>query len=476
MTSISEIFASILKARVLVVGDVMLDCFVSGKVERISPEAPVPVLKPHSKTHLAGGAANVARNLAHLGAHTELIGVIGNEEVAKSLTQTLADEPNIAFRPIKVNNRKTTIKTRFSASAQQILRLDEEANEPLNAKTNSLIINTAQKALKNADILILSDYGKGVISEETAKRLIKLAKSAGVKVLVDPKKHDPSCFNGADLMTPNLAELANMTAQPHLDIDSVAQIAESMRKAHNITHILTTLGADGMLLSGKGIKTSRIDSVAREVFDVSGAGDTSIAMLGAAIAAGADIETATHLANRAAGLVVSKWGTAALTSGEILAEFAPPTNTDEATLMKRMKQWQQKDLSVGFTNGCFDCLHAGHIWLLTKAAEHCDKLIVGLNADASVKKLKGANRPLQSQATRAAVLASLPMVDAVVIFGEPTPAKLIEKITPHRLIKGGDYKAVEVIGSKFVKASGGKTVIIPLLKGYSTSRLYLGRR
>ena len=466
-----RVFAAMRGRGVAVVGDVMLDRFVAGSVARISPEAPVPVLRHEAESDMPGGAANVARNLAHIGVRTALVGVTGADRHAALLKSALAGEPGIRFLPVTDPKRATTVKTRFTAAGQQILRVDDEDTGPVPPALEKRIVAAAAKALRGCDLLVISDYDKGVVTPATAAALIRLARKAGVPVLADPKKPDAACYAGADLVTPNLAEAGRLFGAAAADTVGFGRHAARIAARHRIGAVLVTLGADGMLLAGKGGKPLHVRSTARSVFDVSGAGDTVIAMLAAAMAAGADLETATRLANSAAGVVVGKAGTAAATPGEVLAELAPPVDTGLEAALPALAEWRAQGQRIGFTNGCFDLLHPGHIHLLAKAAATSDRLVVGLNSDASTRALKGPGRPRQAQERRAAALASLPMVDAVVVFGERTPARLIRRIQPDRLVKGGDYKPGDVVGRDTVTARGGKVVIVPLVGGHSTTRL-----
>ena len=472
MTEASTIFTRMRGRRITVVGDVMLDRFVSGSVSRISPEAPVPILRRGQEINMPGGAANVARNLAHLGVETILIGVTGKDDHASMLDAALQHEPAIRFQAIVDNRRATIVKTRFSASGQQILRVDDEDTSPLSPQLEKKIIAATRKALRKSDLLVISDYNKGVISATTAREMIALARDAGVPVLADPKKMDASIYAGVTIITPNLGEAQQLFSTSATDIDTITPLAEDACKKHGIDSILVTLGAEGMLLAGRDLFPCHIRSHAQSVYDVSGAGDTVIATMAATMAAaGADPMMATRLANTAAGVVVGKAGTSTVTPGEILAEIIQGTDTGLDGLLGRISAWRTEGLTIGFTNGCFDQLHPGHLWIMEQAAATCDRLIVGLNSDASTRALKGPTRPFQHEERRAAVLASLPMVDAVVVFDEKTPARLIRAVKPDRLIKGGDYKAEDVVGRKTVLARGGKVVIIPTVEGYSTTRL-----
>lgn len=466
-----QLFQSITNKKILVVGDVMLDRFVHGSVGRISPEAPVPVLAWKDEKLMPGGAANVARNLARFGIGVSLIGVIGNDLGGEQLSAVLADEPNIKFKSLRDPSRQTTVKTRFTSSGQQMLRVDHETPGPLNTALYKRLLKTIEAEAASADALILSDYNKGMIDHSTAKSIIAIAKKNGLTIIADPKKSDPSVFAGVDLLTPNMNEFKQMTPHHLATNQDIAFAASDLAKQHKIKSVLVTLGADGMMLVNPKTPPHHVNSQAQSVFDVSGAGDTVIATLTAAIAAGASKTDATNLANVAAGIVVGKSGTATTTPGEVLAAIAPRYQMVEKDVKGMVKLWRDAGLKVGFTNGCFDLLHPGHLWVLEKAAAACDRLVVGVNSDLSTRKLKGDGRPYQVEERRAAVLASLSMVDAVVVFDAPTPSKLIKSLNPDRLIKGGDYNAEDVVGRATVMANGGKVVIVPTKPGFSTTRL-----
>ena len=466
-----EILSAMAGKKIVVVGDVMLDRFVYGAVSRISPEAPVPVLSYQGEKLNPGGAANVALNLVRLGVCATVIGVTGADENAAILAQKLSAEPQIKLKAIADRKRPTTVKTRFSSSGQQILRVDHEEVVPLPQAAYQRLLTAVKSALKNADMLILSDYDKGVIDHSSAQHIISLAKDAGVMVVADPKKTDASVYKGSNLITPNIHELRKMTGLALSHHRDIIAAGRDIARRHKIKSVLVTMGADGMMLINDKKDAHHIKSFAQSVFDVSGAGDTVIATVASAMATGCDLITAIEMANTAAGIVVGKSGTATTLPGEILAKSAWPKPQSESDVLSLVKLWRDAGLTVGFTNGCFDLLHPGHLWVLEKAAATCDRLIVGLNSDASTRRLKGEGRPHQNQETRAGVLANLPAVDAVVVFDTPTPQKIIKSITPDRLIKGGDYKAGDVVGADIVKAHGGKTVIIPTKPGFSTTRL-----
>ncbi len=454
---------------IMVIGDVMLDRYIQGNVTRISPEAPIPVLLQRHDSCVPGGAANVARNLAHLGCIVNLIGTVGRDEQAELLSDALSPLPQFSFHAIISDEKPTTVKTRFMASNQQILRLDNEQTQPIAPQQEHHIITYAQELAKTAKLIILSDYAKGCLTPHLIKQIIAMGKAQKLPVIIDPKSADLAIYTGADLLTPNLSELQLATGQ---NITSFAEIEASAQHILNTYHIgamLVTLGAQGMMLVTPST-TRHISAHASDVFDVSGAGDTVIGYIGAMMAAGHEVLDAAMLGNLAASLVVSKVGTASLAPGELLALAAPsytPPSID--TLMSSVKAWQAEGLKVGFTNGCFDLLHPGHLHVLKKTANACDRLVVGLNSDSSIAHLKGEDRPVQSQTLRQAILACLPYVDEVILFDDDTPIALINALQPDLLTKGGDYHAKDVVGYQEVSATGGSVTIIPLLKGYSTT-------
>jgi D-beta-D-heptose 7-phosphate kinase/D-beta-D-heptose 1-phosphate adenosyltransferase len=469
--TIGDAFFRMNRRKIVVVGDIMLDRFIHGSVDRISPEAPVPVLCHEGEHNMPGGAANVARNLAHLGIDVALIGVVGKDRHADILANAIKEEPAISFHPLVAGDRMTTVKTRFTSSGQQILRLDEENRLPIPKNMHQRLIKLVGRALKSADALIISDYDKGIIDNSTAQAMIKLAKKAGILIIADPKKPDPAIYRGANLMTPNLGELRNMTGLTAGAVTDIGSAAMSLVKSNKMDAMLVTLGPEGMMYVEKNKPQQHAPSIAKSVYDVSGAGDTVIACFAAALTAGATPGEAMMLANAAAGIVVGKSGTATAMPGEILAETAPRYAKTEQDITGLAEAWRKEGMKIGFTNGCFDQLHPGHLHVLDKAAATCSRLIVGLNSDSSARKLKGPMRPLQSEGRRAAVLASLPMVDGVIIFDKPTPAQLISTITPDVLIKGGEYKADKIVGAKHVRDHGGRVVIVPTRAGFSTTRL-----
>lgn len=464
------------RVRVLCLGDVMLDRYVYGDVERISPEAPIPVFQIKRETAMPGGAGNVARNIAALGASTRLIGVGGDDAAGAELRELLAAEPRVAPGILIDEGRATTIKTRYVAVRQQMLRADFESDAPVSDRVRTAMISLVRQELSDCGVLVLSDYGKGVLSPEALRTVIPVARGYARPVVVDPKGKDFSRYKGASLVTPNLRELAIATGMPVDSDDAVVAAARRIVDNCGIDNVLVTRGEAGMtLVLGRG-EAVHIKAAAREVFDVSGAGDTVVAVVAAASAAGIPWPEAARLANAAAGVVVGKLGTAVARADELIAALhTQDLMTGEekvmpvASALDRVASWRATGLKIGFTNGCFDLLHPGHVALLGQARGACDRLVVGLNADSSVTKLKGEGRPIQSEAARAQVLASLKAVDLIVIFSDDTPLKLIEAIRPDVLVKGADYRRDQVVGAEIVESYGGRVMLAEILPGHSTT-------
>jgi len=462
-------------ARVVVVGDAMLDRFIYGEVERISPEAPIPVLREMRETAMAGGAGNVARNLAALGAAADFLSLIGDDAAGVELSAMLAAEDGITPHLTALPGHLTTVKTRYVAGHQQMLRADRERASGVPTAAQEAIAARAVALLGKVGALVLSDYGKGVLAPGGAAALIAAARQAGVAVVVDPKGADFTRYRGATVVTPNRKELQ---AASGMATGSDAEIIAAARKIIadcGIEFVLATRSADGMSLVGAD-EVHHLPAETREVFDVSGAGDTVVAAVAAALAAGLNLIDGARLANVAAGIVVGKVGTAvarraeiadALHAGDLLR--GERKVADLAAARDQVARWRRQGLRVGFTNGCFDLLHPGHVSLLEQARSACDRLIVGLNSDASVQRLKGLERPVQSEAARAVMLGSLASVDLVVIFGDDTPMTLIEALKPDVLVKGADYALKDVVGGAFVQSYGGKVVLAELVPGQSTT-------
>ena len=463
------------EAKVLCVGDVMLDRFVYGDVERISPEAPIPVLRILREAVTVGGAGNVARNLSALGTHVHLFGAIGDDAVGSETEAVLVRDESVTLSLIRDATRPTTVKTRFIAGSQQLLRTDEEDPRPLSEDLLSQILDGVTGAVSGGAFgaLILSDYGKGVLTDAVISQALSAARAADIPVIVDPKGTDYRRYRGASVLTPNRRELAEATRLPVETDDEVVIAARALIADCGVGAVIATRGPQGMSVV-TGDSCVHLPALAREVFDVSGAGDTVVATLAAGLAAGMPLPDAAQLANVAAGIVVAKVGTAVVRPGELGDALggAPGLGSKflgREALIDRVTQWRARGLSVGFTNGCFDLVHPGHISLIEQASAACDRLVVALNDDASVQRLKGEGRPVQPEQARGRVIASLSGVDAVVLFAEDTPCELIEQLRPDVLVKGADYTAEEVVGGDFVSAYGGRVVLADLVDGFSTT-------
>ena len=463
--------------RILVIGDVMLDRFVSGSVDRISPEAPIPVLRAERQEHMLGGAGNVARNLTALGFSCTLIGVVGNDEEGE-IVRRLADAEQIGHFLVVSDGRKTTSKWRFIGASQQLLRVDWEEDGLLPRHTATELSRKVAEHVVGVDAIILSDYGKGVLDDPLISSTIATARRNTSPVVVDPKGASYARYQGATAITPNKMELRQASGNAPTETDEeVSRAAYAILESCGIEAMVATRGAAGLaVIERTGEKTFR-QSVAREVFDVSGAGDTVVAILAAALAQGLGLVPAADLANAGAGIVVSKLGTSVVTADELIEAVRTSERSRSSeklkslgALLAQVESWKNSHLEVGFTNGCFDLLHPGHIHLIEQARAQCDRLIVGLNSDASVTRLKGEGRPIYDEAARAIVLSSLASVDAVVVFEEDTPLNLINAIVPNVLIKGADYRRETVVGHEIVEAAGGRIFLADLKDGFSTPR------
>jgi D-beta-D-heptose 7-phosphate kinase / D-beta-D-heptose 1-phosphate adenosyltransferase len=467
------------RVRILCLGDIMLDRFAYCGIERISPEAPVPVLLVQNRRSSLGGAGNVARNIATLGGEAVLIGLLGCDADGAEVQTLIAETPRLVDALVKTDGRPTICKTRFIAGHQQILRVDEEQVHELEAGEETNLLSAIDRVLPTVNAVILSDYGKGVLGGETLSATIRRARARGIPVFVDPKREDFRAYRGATCITPNLAELARAAGLPVMTDTQVSAAAARALRDAEAEAILTTRSEKGMMLVEASGEVHVESSRAREVFDVSGAGDTVIAVLALAHASGHSLPHAMRLANTAAGIVVGKLGTAAVELDELILELSREAREHDVGQAKLYsaaeaetltRQWKSRGLSVGFTNGCFDIVHPGHVTLLAKARLECDRLIVALNSDASVSRLKGPQRPINTLADRAAVIAALASVDAVISFDEDTPLSLIARLTPDVLIKGADYTIETVVGADEVQASGGRVALIDLVEGHSTTR------
>jgi D-beta-D-heptose 7-phosphate kinase/D-beta-D-heptose 1-phosphate adenosyltransferase len=471
------------KARILVIGDIMLDRYVWGNVSRISPEAPVPVVKVQRTSETLGGAGNVANNLSALGCLVTVIGICGRDAKAASLKQLLS-EKCIRYSLVEDAAQPTITKTRIIAGKQQVMRLDEETVHTPSAALLKQVKDHLAKALKHCHAVILSDYGKGLFnSHELVQEIIGTVNNYHLPVLVDPKTGQWDRYKNATCITPNTCELeAEAGIALERDEDLLIAEAKQIRNRLGLKWVMVTRGAKGMCLVGPKGEVMRIAAQALEVFDVSGAGDTVVATLAAALASGATFKESARVANTAAGIVVGKFGTQPILSSELSTalQFADGPHNYPFSAVKmvaedaasaKVQQWRHAGDQIVFTNGCFDLLHPGHISLLYQARALGDRLIVGLNTDASVRRLKGSERPVLCEQDRAAMLSALACVDLVVCFDEDTPLDIIKTLEPDILVKGSDYKLEDVVGKEVVEAYGGSVNLVELVKGYSTSQL-----
>ena len=468
--------------RVLLAGDFMLDCYVYGDAMRISPEAPVPVLRVVRRENKCGGAASVAADIAALGGQAVCIGIIGEGENGKILASLLKDTGADISGLITSCDRPTTTKQRLVGLAQhrhqqQLMRIDEESNRPVTDADAKKIIESYKAAINTVDIVCLQDYAKGMLSEPLATEFIRIAKSAGKKVLVDPPLQGGySKFKGASCITPNRHEAALAAGFEIENFDDANRAAEKLLESLDLEAVIITMDKDGAYL-----KTSRISqhvpTIARNVYDVTGAGDVVLSALAVSLAAGWEYYNAVSLANIAGGLEVEKFGVATVSTAEIITELIARCNEktgkiiDDEKLPDILTYHRARGDRVVFTNGCFDVLHCGHIEYLQFSRKQGDVLIVGLNSDRSVRENKGETRPINNQADRAQVLAALECVDYVIIFDEATPVDIVPKVSPDILVKGEDWKDKGVVGREFVEANGGKVVLAKMVEGKSSTNI-----
>ncbi len=461
--------------QVWVVGDLMLDEYVQGPVERISPEAPVPVVRVRDIDYRLGGAANVARQVAILGARAVLGGIVGDDDAGRRLLDECARAGIDTRAVLTESGRRTTRKLRALGHGQQLLRLDWDDPAPCQESTARQLLRQLQSGA-TPDVIILSDYAKGVLTDTMLEALTSAARVAGCRVLVDPKRRDFAAYRGASLLTPNLGELA-VAAGKTLDADDHTEIAAAARpfiEAASLESMVVTLGDRGMLLVPAKGPALHVPAVRRAVSDVTGAGDTVVAVLAATLAAGAALDQAVEIANVAAGLAVGEVGAVAIEPAHIrsaLSDLPGGKILSRDALAVRAAGWRVAGKRVVFTNGCFDLLHAGHLSLLHEAARQGDVLVLAINSDESVRRLKGPERPIVPAADRAALLSALSCVDAVTVFDEDTPLETLRAVRPHVLVKGQDYTVRDVVGREFVESEGGRVVLLPLIAAKSTSGL-----
>jgi len=457
--------------KILIIGDLMVDHYLWGTCDRISPEAPVQVVNIKSENLTLGGAGNVIKNLNALGAKVDVISVIGDCDTSKELVELLKELKLKTIHLVTQKGRITSRKSRIISDQQQVVRYDRESTDEISNKSQSIIVKTFNKIINNYDVILLSDYGKGVLTYELTQSLISIANKQDKKILVDPKGLDFSKYKGAFLLTPNKKEASEATNIDITDNDSLNLAIKKLKEDLDLKVSLITLSEQGIAVFDDELRIH--PTLAKEVFDVTGAGDTVLASLGFALSCNNNIDEALKFANLASGVVIGKIGSAAASMAEIIDY---ETSLNQVSSQNCIKTWREilpivskiknLDKKIIFTNGCFDILHAGHIEYLEKAKEFGDILILGLNSDSSVKRLKGKNRPINTQIDRAHIIASLHVVDYVVIFDEDTPLELIKIIEPDVLVKGSDYKGKKVAGENIAK----ELKLIKFIDGKSTSK------
>lgn len=462
---------------ILCVGDLMLDRFVYGDVSRISPEAPIPILHVKKQFHTLGGAGNVVNNILSLGGIPYVISVVGEDRYGDELRRMLIDKQVNSTGVVAIPQVHTTVKHRYCGREQQLLRVDYETITDFPDEIYQTLVEHAKKYLPQVNALVLSDYGKGTLHPHKVIRpLIEMAQAQGVPVIADPKGFDYGIYRGVTVITPNRKELHEATNMPTFTDEEVIAASQSLLDKTGVNNVLATRSEQGMtLVPSQGLST-HIRAAAREVFDVSGAGDTVVAMMALGLGAGASLVDTARMANVAGTVVVGKVGTATASPDELIQEIQAETidfihkkHANRVEAIDYVHRWRRKGEKVGFTNGCFDLFHLGHLSLLRQAKNVCDRLVVGVNADASVQRLKGSNRPIQSEETRATILSALAIVDLVVVFGEDTPYELIKALQPDVLVKGSDYTADRVVGADIVLKAGGSVVLADLEPGMSTT-------
>lgn len=477
LASLQSLLGAVPGKRVACVGDLMVDRFVYGSVSRVSPEAPIPVLARQRELKMLGGAGNVARNIAALGGSVALVGVVGGDAEGHEASRLVGEEePTIEGYLVTDPGRPTTLKTRFVSGGQQLLRVDLEESRPVTGEVEQRLVRTVRDAARGAGVVLISDYGKGVVTDAVIAAAREAAEETGARVIVDSKARSFARYGEIDLVKPNAAELSYATDLPtETDSEVEAAISRAL-ELWAAKGVLVTRAGKGVSLGLRGGPVRHFRTTPREVFDASGAGDTALAALGLSLAAGAGIEDAIAFAQLASGVAVGKAGTATVTPDELVeallsahASVAEGKIATPQRMMDEVARWRAQGLRVGFTNGCFDILHRGHVAYLAQARSWCDRLIVGVNSDASVRALKGEGRPVNDLESRALVLAGLRSVDLVAPFDELTPIRLIEAARPDVLIKGADYTEDQVVGGDVVKSWGGEVRLAEIVDGYSTT-------
>ena len=475
------------RVQALCIGDIMLDRFMYGKVERISPEAPVPIFKLCKEKQMLGGAGNVVANMASLGCQVTFIGIVGNDEAGKKLS-TLLRKAKAHAHLLRLEDYPTIVKTRLIAGSNHLLRADQEEQLPVIEALLPKFEKILTQAIKNVDVVVLSDYNKGLLTPITTQMIINICHKFNKPVIVDPKGSDYSKYIGATIVKPNLKEFSEATGKKYNPQDkgflaAVKNNAQELFEKFKIKNLLVTLSEYGMMFvpSDKNEDCLQIPTEAKEVFDVSGAGDTSLATLGAAIGSDVPIKEAMKLANLASGIVVGKLGTATVSAEELKAALSQKESSEDGWQQKKkiitlsqadeiVKRLKENGKTIGFTNGCFDCCHLGHLNSFMQAKRLCDVLIVAMNSDSSVKRYKGENRPIQDEKTRSMLLASLEFVDYVIVFEEDSPLHIVEKLKPDVVAKEG-YALENWPEGRLAQSYGGKAVILNRIEGYSTSNL-----
>ena len=455
--------------KALLIGDIMLDRYVFGKVNRISPEAPVPIFLSKDKKQVLGGAGNVFNNLVSLGVYTTLLTVLGNDNTGNYIKKNLKSKKK-SKSYIFTEKKITPTKTRYLVNGQQLIRVDEEATNKISSNANNFIINHFETQVSEHNVVVISDYNKGVFSKELIKKIIDISQKYKIPVIVDPKNKDFKIYKNCTLITPNQMEasqVTNLNCEKDLEAE---QCGKYIIDNFKINNVLITRGEKGLSYINKK-ETIHSPTTKKEVFDVSGAGDTVLAIISICLANNILIKAALNLANQAAGIVVGKIGTSAITKNELFSDKNVLLSKilNKQQLKKLIQVYKKNNIKIGFTNGCFDILHHGHVNYLEASKKLCDILIVGINSDSSVKINKGQGRPINNQNSRASVLASLNACDHIIVFNEKNPLKLIKLIEPDVLTKGGDYKESEIVGAKEIKKWNGEVNIIEFTKGASTT-------
>lgn len=458
--------------KILVIGDLIIDQYLWGSSKRVSPEAPVQIIDVNTESEVLGGAGNVVNNLYRLGAHVDICSVVGECKIASDLVDLLNDISVKSKYLVIEKNRIVSKKTRIISSQQQVVRYDRESSENIKPRSEKEMIKILKKIINDYELILLSDYGKGVLTEKLTRTIISIANEKNIRVLVDPKGENYSKYSGAFLLTPNRSEASQITKIKIKDNESLLKAIKKLKTDFNLNLSLITLSEEGIAIYDNKLRIN--PTVTKEVFDVTGAGDTVLASIGFALACGANIDYAVKFANLAAGVVVSKIGSATASLNEIIEHESSLNKSTSDKSIKSFKEIKtiaiesrEKNRKIVFTNGCFDIVHLGHIKYLEKAKNMGDVLIVGVNSDRSVTNLKGLGRPINSQNDRAYILAALEVVDFVVIFDEDTPLNLIHLIKPNILVKGSDYKNKEVVGEELVE----ELKLVDFIEGKSSTKV-----